>query len=125
MPIIILMFAVGILMGSTGGLLLKLGATQVGAFHLYGFPEFMSYSFKLFSNWIVLLGFVLYFGSAVIWTYLLVKLPISFVQPILALTYVLTPILAVTFLDETVPTLRWVGILIIVAGVIVVARTAK
>jgi drug/metabolite transporter (DMT)-like permease len=63
--------------------------------------------------------------SAVIWSYLLTKLDISFVQPILALTYVITPLLAIFFLREHVPALRWVGICIIILGVYIVARTAR
>lgn len=124
MLITALMFAVGIAMGSIGGILLKLGASHVGQLNFYDLSGFLAYSLKLFSNWIVLLGFVAYFGSGVIWTYLLVKLPVSLVQPILALTYVLTPILAVALLGEHVPVLRWLGILIIIVGVAVVARTA-
>jgi drug/metabolite transporter (DMT)-like permease len=67
---------------------------------------------------------VLYFLSAVIWSYLLTKLDISFVQPILALTYVATPVLAIIFLGEQVPLMRWVGISIIILGVFVVARSS-
>lgn len=119
------MFAIGITIGSAGGILMKFGASQVGQLSVYSLAGFLEYSFRLFSNWAVLLGFMAYFGSGVIWTYLLSRLPVSFVQPILALTYVLTPILAVIFLNESVPTLRWVGILIIIIGVVIVARSAS
>ena len=69
-------------------------------------------------------GMALYFLSAASWLFLLTKLDISFVQPILALTYVVTPILAVFFLGESVPPLRWVGIAVVVVGVYLIARTA-
>lgn len=117
-------FLFGIVMGACGGILMKVGAGQIGHVEIHSAIQLIQYLFKLFTNLWSLAGVALYFFSAVIWSYLLTKLAISFVQPILALTYVVTPILALIFLHESVPVMRWVGIVIIIAGVFVVARTA-
>lgn len=111
-------------MGSVGGILMKIGARQIGHVEIHTFMQLVDYLFKLFTNVSSLGGVVLYFLSAVTWSYLLTKLDISFVQPILALTYVLTPILAIFILGEHVPPMRWIGILVIICGVALVAKTA-
>jgi drug/metabolite transporter (DMT)-like permease len=123
-PLIPIIFAVGIAMGSVGGIFMKIGAGQIGRIEINSFGQLVDFLFKLFTNPPSLAGVVLYFGAAVVWSYLLTKLELSLVQPILALTYVLTPILAIFLLQEQVSALRWTGILIIVAGVYVVARSA-
>ena len=119
-----IIFIIGIIIGASGGILMKIGATQIGHIEINSVMQMFDFLLKLFTNVPSLAGVFLYFLSAVIWSYLLTKLDISFVQPILALTYVVTPILAIIFLNETVPTMRWVGILIIILGVFVVAQSA-
>jgi drug/metabolite transporter (DMT)-like permease len=47
----------------------------------------------------------------------------SFVMPFSALTYALVPLLGFLFLGEHVPSLRWVGIVLIFFGVVLVNRT--
>jgi|SRR5579871_6856805 len=119
-----LIFLFGILMGASGGILMKHGASQIGHVQIHSFGQLVHYLFKLFTNVPSLTGVFLYFFSAVVWAYLLTKFDISFVQPILALTYVVTPILAIFILHEHVVTMRWLGILVIIIGVFIVARTA-
>jgi len=111
-------------MGAFGGILMKIGASQIGHYQIHSFAQIIGFFFKLFTNIPSLAGVSLYFLSAVTWAYLLTKLDISFVQPILALTYVVTPVLAIILLHEHVPAMRWVGILVIILGVFVVARTS-
>jgi len=122
--IIVLIFCFGILNGAFGGILMKKGATQIGHIEVHSLGQLVNYLFKLFTNAESLTGMFLYFFSAVVWSYLLTKLDISFVQPILALTYVVTPILAIILLNEHVVLMRWIGIFVIVIGVFIVARTA-
>lgn len=119
-----LIFLFGILMGAFGGILMKIGATHIGHVQIHSLSQLLSYLVKLFTNPESLAGVFLYFLSAVIWSYLLTKLDISFVQPILALTYVVTPILAILLLHEHVVPMRWAGIFVIIVGVFIVARTA-
>lgn len=119
-----IIFFIGITMGAFGGILMKLGADNIGQVEINSLTQLLSYLFKLLTNPLSLGGITLYFFSAVVWSYLLTKLDISFVQPILALTYVVTPILAILILHEHVSALRWAGILIIIVGVFVVSRSA-
>ena len=122
--ITVILFAMSILFGAVGALLMKIGAGQMGTIRLDSAQEIIHFLIKMFTSPTVVGGMIFYFSSAVIWLYLLTKLDISVVQPVLALTYVATPILAIIFLGEGVPLMRWFGILIIICGVFVVARTA-
>jgi drug/metabolite transporter (DMT)-like permease len=121
---VIVLFVMSVLFGAVGALLMKIGAGHMGAIQLNSAQASIHFLVKMFTSPTVLGGMMLYFFSAAVWLYLLTKLDISVVQPILALTYVATPILAIIFLDEKVPLIRWLGILIIIFGVFVVARTA-
>lgn len=119
-----ILFVLSIGFGSVGALLMKIGAGQMGAVQLNSAQAATHFLLKIFTSPTVLGGMALYFFSAAVWLYLLTKLDISIVQPILALTYVVTPILAIFFLGEGVPLSRWAGIAVIILGVFIVARTA-
>lgn len=122
--VIVIFFAMSILFGAFGALLMKVGAGQMGEIQLNTLSAIVGFVFKMFTNLTVLGGMSMYFLSAALWLYLLTKLDISVVQPILALTYVATPILAILFINESVPPARWLGIITIICGVFLVARTA-
>jgi drug/metabolite transporter (DMT)-like permease len=46
------------------------------------------------------------------------------VYPFLALNMVLVALVSAFFLGETIPMLRWAGILVICAGILLVARSS-
>lgn len=121
---IVVLFAMSILFGAVGALLMKVGAGQMGTIQLDTVQSILGFVGKMFTNFTVLGGMAMYFLSAAVWLYLLTKLDVSVVQPILALTYVVTPILAIFIIGEGVPISRWIGILVIIFGVFLVARTA-
>lgn len=116
-------FFVGIMIGAFGGILMKVGATAIGSPNITSVGGVLQFLLHLATNVPMMSGMALYFLSAIIWSYLLTKLEISFVQPILALTYVATPILAMLLLHENVTALRWAGIIVIIVGVFIVARS--
>ena len=113
-----ILFCVGIWLGSIWSILMRFWAKELPAFSLT-----FDYFFTMFTNPWILASYFLYFIPAMLWTYLLTKYPVSFVQPILALTYGITPVLGMLILKEWVPTLRWIWIVIIVLWVFVVSRT--
>lgn len=122
--ITIVLFALSIIFGAVGALLMKVGASQMGTIHLDSLGAILGFGIKMVTNVTVIFGMSMYFLSAALWLYLLTKLEISIVQPILALTYIVTPVLAIVFIGESVPPARWLGIAIIIIGVYIVARTA-
>jgi len=102
-----------IIIASVGQIILKSGMNRVGKFDLI----------KTFTNPLVLLGLFFYASSAVLWLMVLSKEKLSFVYPLVAASYVLTILLAKFILKEPVPTLRWIGLGIIIVGILVVARS--
>jgi multidrug transporter EmrE-like cation transporter len=70
--------------------------------------------------WLALCAYGL---SLIVWIIGLSRVPVSQAYPLLSLGYVVTAVLALTLLGEQVSALRWVGIVVIIAGVWLVARS--
>ena len=54
---------------------------------------------------------------------MLSRLDLSVAYPFLALNFVLVTLVARFFLGESVPPLRWLGILVIIGGILLVAKS--
>lgn len=108
---------IGILMSAVGGFFLKIGAVQI---------QYDESSLEIFRqvlfNLNIIIGVLMYFIPVLIWIFLLKKVELSFLQPLFSLVYVVTPILASLLLHENVTAARWFGIMVIIGGVIIVAR---
>lgn len=76
------------------------------------------------SPW-VLLGLTLYGVGAVAWIAVLARLDLSLAYPLLALNFVLITLSSRIILGETVPTMRWIGMVVICIGIVIVARSAQ
>jgi len=61
----------------------------------------------------------------IIWSTVLAKIDLSVAVPVASFSYILVPIISIIFLDEKVTILRWVGIFLILAGVILVSLSSK
>ncbi|MGC8652311.1 MAG: EamA family transporter [Candidatus Micrarchaeia archaeon] len=64
-----------------------------------------------------------YLASTVFYFYVLSRVHLSWAYSIGGLSYIFTVILAATVLMEKVPLLRWIGVIVITAGVIVVGTS--
>ena len=106
-----------ILLTAFGQVALKIGVTRAG----------LSYqnllTFRFLTQPFILLGGILYATALVAWLLTLAEAELSYVYPLLGLSYVVSSILAVLFLREEVTFLHWTGIMLIVIGVIVLAVT--
>ena len=87
---------VSTLLGSVGQLLFKIGLST----HFY----------------FILLGLVAYMLSTVIYLYILGRSHLRWTYGIGSLSYIFASILAFFILGEQISALRWLGIMIIVAG---------
>lgn len=109
---------IGVLLSAMGGLFLKSGAIQIqytdGLAHIV---------FQVLFNWKIIIGVFMYFIPVMIWIFLLKEVELSFLQPLFALIYVVTPLFANFFLDENISVSRWSGIVVIVVGVLIIARS--
>jgi drug/metabolite transporter (DMT)-like permease len=69
------------------------------------------------------LGLALFGISAVFWMIALSRTSLSFAYPFAALTYVLILLFDRLVLKVDVPGLRWIGVLFIVTGIVLISRT--
>jgi drug/metabolite transporter (DMT)-like permease len=71
----------------------------------------------------VAIGFLCYALSAVLWIAVVSNVDLSLAYPMVSLAYVIVFVASWLFLGEHISALRLVGLLIIVAGVIVISRS--
>lgn len=112
-----LLIFIGVFLSAFGGLMLKIGAVEIN----YSQPLIQSI-WELIKNWKIALGIIFYSIPVFIWIYILKKMPLSTIQPLFALIYVVSPLLAMIFLKEQVSLIRWCGIAIIIFGITVFAN---
>ena len=95
---------------------LKLSLQQIGAF---------SWSWAFFFRaltcaWFALCG-LCYALSTLLWLYILKHYPLSQAYPLISLSYVMGMLAAVFVFHEAIPLLRWLGVALIMAGVVMVS----
>ena len=105
-----------------GDLMLKLGMVQIGAVHisLSGVWRALLSTIHNGTIWLgilFLIGFTLTYMTAVSWA------DYSYVMPVGAFGYAIQTMLAVVVLREAVTAQRWVGVVLIVTGVLLVGQT--
>lgn len=105
---------------AVGQIFVRQGMQQVGALEHYAPLALMGYFGEALLNPYVVVGTILnavfyfLFLAALSWTDVTVVLPMT------ALEFGMAAILAVMLLNEVVPTLRWAGIFLVIAGVILI-----
>lgn len=108
---------------SLGNILLSKGMKQVGEIRTYSFQSLLSIFLKIFNTppiWLGIASLLIFFVC-----YLLVLswADYSYVQPASAIGYAVVPLLGTFVLGEIVSLVRWAGILLICAGVVLVSGT--
>lgn len=107
--------------GVAGQTVLKLGVEQPGSEAIErGIGGLLA---TIFTTPLVLLGLFFYACGALAWIAVLRRMDLSHAYPFLALNFVLIALVSRFVLGETIPALRWVGILVICTGILLVARS--
>jgi drug/metabolite transporter (DMT)-like permease len=105
-----------------GQILVRRGMLQVGSLENYAPWPLITYFWQALCNPYVIGGTVLnaifyfLFLATLSWTGVTVALPMT------AIEYGFAALMAVTILKESVPPVRWIGISLVVIGVILIAR---
>lgn len=99
-----------------GQVTLKVSLQQLGVF---------SWSWAFFSRvftcvWFALCG-LCFALSSVLWMYIVKHFPLSQAYPLISLSYVMGMLAAVFIFHEAVPLIRWVGVALIMVGVVLVS----
>ncbi len=119
---VLFLIFLSIVLVSSGQTMMKKGMSEISIGKMSEMlnPEKL---IEVFTTPFVLLGFITYFFALAVWLVALSRADVSFMYPLLSLSYVVTGIFATVFLAETVSAARWVGILIIIAGCYFITKT--
>lgn len=108
-----LLALIAVFLGTAGQVYLKSGVNAAGGLQA-GF-------FRVLLHPHVVLGFLLYGISSLVWLGVLSRLPLSNAYPLLALNFVLILVFAVLFLGEPVTAAKVTGVLLIFCGMALTA----
>ena len=110
---------IGIIFAAFGQVSWKLGMNQAGQLAALNLATLST----VLLNPYVLLGFVMYALSTIFWLIALSKKELSFVYPFISLTYIIVLVLSSLVLKESMGVSKLVGTLIIIIGLIIIARS--
>ena len=113
---------VSILLLAAGQSLLKYGLTRAGGVSFAG-GEIAAGLRTIVTSPYIIMGFAFYGLSSFLWLDVLSKLEISYAFPLVSLTYVLTLFVGGVFFGEVITWVRVLGVLVIIAGVALVAQS--
>lgn len=116
-PLILL----GVLLNAGAQLLLKEGMRRVGHFS-FAWSSVLPVGLKVAADPFVLAGLACYVVSVVVWLLVLSRVPVTFAYPMLSIGYIVNAIGARMLFGEALSTGRITGILVIIAGVFLVAQ---
>ncbi len=111
---------VAIMLLSAGQTSLKFGLNNIGGVSL---SDGLAGLFKLFQTPWVVVGFMCYGLSSILWLDVLSKLDFSLAFPMVALTYIFTLLIGRFFFQEVVGWERMLGVGLILCGVFFLARS--
>lgn len=78
---------------------------------------------KLITSPLFILALGIYFGSMMLYLVAISSIDISMAYPMVAVNYAIILVCSKFFFGEKVTPLRWVGVLVIIFGVILVSRS--
>jgi drug/metabolite transporter (DMT)-like permease len=122
---LLIILLIGLAFESTGVVLLKKGMTEIGPVKAVTVPEVGRAVKAGVANGRILLGVffeALFFLTLVI---LMSRSDISFLWPMTGLSFVFATFAAILFLGEKVSTVRWAGVVMIMAGAALISYSEK
>ncbi len=112
---------VAVIIGVVAQLIIKKGLNAMTTLDLS--KNILCSYVTIFTSPLIIFGIAIYFASILLWLYALTIVELSYAYPFLALSYIFVILGSWYFLGESVSMVRLVGVLIIVFGVLVVARS--
>jgi len=109
--LVILLVLVCAFLGAMGQIFFKLAS-----------KEFSLNLLSLIKNYNFLIGAFLYAVSAILFVYSLKFGNLSILYPIIATSYIWVTLLASIILNEPFPIFKWIGIILILTGIIIIVK---
>ena len=121
----ITLLAICIFGAALGQISLKSGIGQIGEISSIGQLFNAGTLLRMFTNVRILAGLLCYGIAAILWLGAMSTLNVSFMYPLLSLSYVITALVALIFLRENITPLHWVGIFLVVGGCLVIVTANR
>ena len=121
-PVAFALVLTGVMLNAAAQLLIKAGADTAGHF-TFTAGHILRAGLHFALQWQILAGLACYAVSVAVWILALTRVQVSIAYPMLSLGYVVTAFAAWGLFGESLSAQKLLGIGIIIAGVIVVART--
>ncbi len=118
---LVLLFAATIACDVVGQLCFKIGANRLPA---HDGPDTVGFLRGLFSDVWLLGGIAAYIGQLILWVLILSNLPLSVAFPVASLTFLVLALACRIFLSERLDAGQFAGVVLVVAGVAIVAGAA-
>ncbi|MEW6553623.1 MAG: EamA family transporter [Actinomycetota bacterium] len=123
-PVMYVMIIVSVGLAIGGQICLRRGMSEIkdrtgmGAGDLMKKPA--TFIKEIATNWVVVLGLVLFVASALCWLIVLTDVPLGVAYPFVSLTYIVVMFYDKFFENREILTLNWIGLVAIVAGIILI-----
>ena len=112
----------GVLLNAAAQLLLKAGVQPLGELSV-DFANLLPTTARVLMQWPILAGLGCYVLSVGVWIVGLSRVEVSLAYPMLSLGYVVNALAAWWLFGEALGPMRWAGMMLILAGVLVMSRT--
>jgi multidrug transporter EmrE-like cation transporter len=112
----------GVLLNAGAQLLLKAGVQPLGALSV-GLHNLLPTTLRVLQQWPIIAGLFCYVVSVGVWIVGLSRVEVSIAYPMLSLGYVVNALLAWWLFGEALGPMRWAGMMLILAGVLVISRS--
>lgn len=73
-------------------------------------------------NWQFALSGICFCAGSILWMYIIKNFPFSMAYPMVSLSYVFGMIAANIFFHETIDTTKWIGVLLIMGGCVLISK---
>lgn len=117
-----LFIAIIVITNTIGNILLGIGMQRMPDFQSL---SVMAYTGDLLTNWYVVGGTILLIVWMVAQLSMFTWADLTYVLPVTASSYILTALLSKYFLGEQISIARWIGVVIISFGVVLVSETPE
>ncbi len=112
----------GVMLNAGAQLLLKAGVTPLGELSV-GLHNLLPTMVRVLMQWPIVAGLACYVVSVGVWIVGLSRVEVSIAYPMLSMGYVVNALLAWWLFGEALGPMRWAGMVLILAGVVVMARS--
>ncbi len=112
----------GVLLNAGAQLLLKAGVQPLGELSI-GWATLLPTLLRVLAQWPIIAGLACYVVSVGVWIVGLSRVEVSLAYPMLSLGYVVNALAAWWLFGEALGPMRWAGMMLILAGVLVMSRT--